>query len=117
MSKKCINPNELTAYLNKVVTNSQQKPSDRDKLALDKPYIHSKAIPFDEEGEIDVDEFIKKITAMPNDILSVNAKMAKSSDDNSISVNIGIPPESVSIISICSSFINSFRPPLGKLSI
>ena len=91
VSKKCINPNELTSYLNKVVTNSQQKPGDRDKLGLDKPYIHGKAIPFDEEGEIDVNEFIKKITAMPNDILSINAKMAKSSDGSSISVNIGIP--------------------------
>ena len=91
VSKKCINPNELTSYLNKVVTNSQQKPDDRDKLGLDKPYIHGKAIPFDEEGEIDVNEFIKKITAMPNDILSINAKMAKSSDGSSISVNIGIP--------------------------
>jgi hypothetical protein len=91
VSKKCINPNELTAYLNKVVTNSQQKPADRDKLALDRPYIHSKTIPFDEEGEINVDEFIKKITAMPNDILSINMKMEKSKTDDSFSVNIGIP--------------------------
>ena len=93
VSKKCINPSELAAYLNKVVTNSQQKPNKREKLALDKPYIHSKAIPFDEEGEIDVNEFIKKMTEMPNSIISEggNEKMKKTSDENSFSINMGIP--------------------------
>jgi hypothetical protein len=91
VSKKCIDPNGLKEYLNGIVKNSEEKPSDREKLALDKPYIHAKTIPFDEEGGIDVDGFIKKITAMPNDLLSINMKMEKSKTDNSFSVNIGIP--------------------------
>ena len=89
--KKCINTAELKNHLNHVIDNSEKKPSDRESLGLNKPYIHTKSIPFDEEGEIDVNAFIKKITTMPNDILSINSKMEKSKTDNTLSVNIGIP--------------------------
>jgi hypothetical protein len=89
--KKCINTAELKNHLNNVIDNSEKKPSDRESLGLNKPYIHTKSIPFDEEGEIDVNAFIKKITTMPNDILSINSKMEKSKTDNTLSVNIGIP--------------------------
>ena len=89
--KKCINTAELKNHLNHVIDNREKKPSDRESLGLNKPYIHTKSIPFDEEGEIDVNAFIKKITTMPNDILSINSKMEKSKTDNTLSVNIGIP--------------------------
>jgi hypothetical protein len=89
--KKCINTAELKNHLNHVIDNSEKKPNDRESLGLNKPYIHTKSIPFDEEGEIDVNAFIKKITTMPNDILSINSKMEKSKTDNTLSVNIGIP--------------------------
>ena len=89
--KKCINTAELKNHLNHVIDNSEKKPSDRESWGLNKPYIHTKSIPFDEEGEIDVNAFIKKITTMPNDILSINSKMEKSKTDNTLSVNIGIP--------------------------
>jgi len=91
VSKKCLNPSELANYLNKVIDNSQKKSADKEKIGLDKPIIHAKAIPFDEEGELDINEFISKITAMPNDILSINEKMQKSNDDGTYNVNIGIP--------------------------
>jgi len=91
VSKKCLNPSELANYLNKVIDNSQKKSADKEKIGLDKPIIHAKAIPFDEEGELDINEFISKITAMPNEILSVNKKMEKSNDDGTYNVNIGIP--------------------------
>lgn len=89
--KKCINTVELKNHLNHIIDNSEKKPSDRQSLGLNKPYIHTKSIPFDEEGEIDINAFIKKITTMPNDILSINSKMEKSKTDNTLSVNIGIP--------------------------
>lgn len=89
--KKCINTAELKNHLNHVIDNSEKKPTDRESLGLNKPYIHAKSIPFDEEGEIDVNAFIKKITTMPNGILSINSKMEKSKTDNTLSVNIGIP--------------------------
>jgi hypothetical protein len=89
--KKCINPIELEKYLNNIIDNSKKKPSDRETLGLNKPYIHTKAIPFDEEGGVDINAFIEKITAMPNSILSINSKMEKSKTDDTLSVNIGIP--------------------------
>lgn len=81
---KCINPEILKDQLNKILTGVPQ-------TSLDTPKIHKSAIPVDDSGEIDVNEFIAKITEKPNQILSVNTKMKKSSDESTISVNIGIP--------------------------
>jgi hypothetical protein len=91
VSKKCILPSALAEYLNNVIVNSEKKPSKRDKLTPDKPYIHSKSIPKTSSGEIDVEMFIKNITAMPKEIISGNTKMKKSSNEERLSVNIGIP--------------------------
>jgi hypothetical protein len=88
---KELTPEETKAYLMRVITNCEKKPADREKLSPNKPYIHGKAIPKTEGGDIDLDAFIEKITAMPKQILSINSKMAKSSDDNSMTINIGIP--------------------------
>lgn len=88
---KELTPEETKAYLMRVISNCEKKPSDREKLALNKPYIHGKAIPKTEGGDIDLGAFVEKITAMPKEILSINSKMAKSSDDNSMTINIGIP--------------------------
>ena len=78
-------------YLNKVVGNCQKKPVDRTPTALDKPYIHAKKIQQMDDGDIDIESFISDITRMPKEILSVNSKMLKSSDEKTVSVNIGIP--------------------------
>lgn len=91
VSKKPMSHEEAKEYLAKVVGNCKLKPNKREATPLDKPYIHSKKIPQNDSGEIDLDSFISDITKMPREILSVNSKMEKSSDDNSISVNIGIP--------------------------
>jgi hypothetical protein len=88
---KELTPEETKAYLMRVISNCEKKPKDREKLSPNKPYIHGKAVPKTEGGDIDLDAFIEKITAMPKEILSVNSKMAKSSDDNSMTINIGIP--------------------------
>lgn len=81
---KCINPQELMNHLNKILDGTV-------KASTDTPKIHKSAIPTDEFGEIDVQEFISKITEKPNQILSINSKMAKSADDGTMTVNIGIP--------------------------
>jgi hypothetical protein len=88
---KELTPEQTKAYLMRVISNCEKKPKDREKLSPNKPYIHGKAVPKTEGGDIDLDAFIEKITAMPKEILSVNSKMAKSSDDNSMTINIGIP--------------------------
>lgn len=91
VSKKCIEPKQLTQYLNDVLSNRAAKPVDRKKFGADMPHVHGGAIKTDEEGDIDIAAFTKNITAMPNSILSGNIKMQKSATESSISVNIGIP--------------------------
>lgn len=91
VSYKELTPKETEEYLKKVISNCEKKPSDREKLSPNKPYIHGNRIPKSDTGEIDLNSFIKNITAMPKEILSINSKMAKSADDNSFSINIGIP--------------------------
>lgn len=84
VKKQCINPEELKNHLNSIL-----KGTAKDSTSV--PKIHSKAISVDGEGEIDVDKFILDITARPGNILSVNSKMEKSADENTVTVNIGIP--------------------------
>jgi len=91
VSKQPMDLEKAKEYLAKVVGNCKLKPTDRKATALDKPYIHAKKIQQTEDGEIDIESFIADITKMPAAILSVNTKMEKSSDENSLSVNIGIP--------------------------
>ena len=84
VSKKCINPEELKNDLNHILGGGKQDNTG-------KPIMHNKRIPTDDAGEIDVQAFIDNITTRPSDILSVNSKMAKSKDEDSFTVNIGIP--------------------------
>jgi hypothetical protein len=91
VSKKPMSLDQTKEYLEKVVDKCKLPPNKREKLSLDKPYIHSKKITTKEDGSIDIESFISDITETPKDILSSNSKMIKSSDEESISVNIGIP--------------------------
>ena len=91
VSYKELTQKETEDYLIRIINNCSKKYSEKDKLSSNKPYIHSKRIPKTESGNIDMDSFIKNITTMPKEILSINSKMAKSSDDNSMTINIGIP--------------------------
>jgi hypothetical protein len=88
---KCLVPQDLKEYLNYLLENKKKPYKNREKLALDKPYIHSKAIPVKSSGDIDIDAFIKDITTIPKNILSENTKIEKSSTEEGFTVNIGIP--------------------------
>lgn len=87
VSAKKLSIEETKEYLKKVIGNCGGK----EKLSPDKPYIHAKKIPQTAEGDIDIKEFIRNITQMPNEIISKNQKMEKSEGEDSISLNIGIP--------------------------
>lgn len=88
VSKECINVEELKKYFNNVISNHDLSSNKRTKSTL---LVHNKAIPFDENGEIDVDTFINDIIKIPPQIFSQNTKMEKSKLDDSITFNIGIP--------------------------
>lgn len=91
VKKTCIPPEKLKDHLNDVLHNRNAKPADRKELSIGMPHVHGGAIPTDDLGEIDLDQFISSITAIPKQILSVNGKMAKSETENNVVVNIGIP--------------------------
>lgn len=88
VSKTCLNPNELKDYLNKILDNYALPSNKRKKSDL---LIHNKAIPFDDKGAVDVDAFIADISKIPQEIISSNGKMEKSSSSESITYNIGVP--------------------------
>ena len=88
VSKECISIEELKTYFNKVISNHGMPDAKRTKATL---LVHNKAIPFDENGDIDVDTFIASITKYPPQIYSQNTKMEKSGSDDSVTFNIGIP--------------------------
>ncbi len=89
VKQKCLNVEEFKDYLNKVLENYRLPTHKRKKLPL---YVHNKTIPFDEEGEIDVQSFINKITEKPKSIVvGGNIKMQKSAGDDFYTVSIGIP--------------------------
>jgi hypothetical protein len=88
VSKECISTEELKKYFNKILLNYELAQNKRTKSTL---LVHNKAIPFDENGEIDVDTFINDITKNPPQIYSQNTKMEKSGSEDSITFNIGIP--------------------------
>ena len=89
--KTCIPPEQLKKDLNDVLANRAAKPTDRTKINPDKPLVHGGTIPVDDQGDIDVQQFIEDITRMPNKILSQNVKMQKSETENQIMVNVGVP--------------------------
>jgi hypothetical protein len=88
VSKECISDEALKDYFNKILANQKLRSDKRSKSLL---LVHNKAIPFDEKGDIDVQAFIDNITKIPAQIYSQNEKMEKSSTDNSITFNVGIP--------------------------
>jgi len=89
MKYTCMNPEQLKDYLNKILANYALPGHKRVKPDL---IIHNKVIKKDEEGEIDVNEFRDNIIAEPDKMITTgNAKMLKSSTDDSYTVTIGLP--------------------------
>lgn len=89
---KCINPENLCDYLNRVMANAGKATKDREKFTKDKPYFHAKSDLFNKDNtSVDIDDFIKKITATPSSIIGQNEKMSKSGSQNEFVYNTGIP--------------------------
>ena len=90
VKRKCLSTSWLESHLNTVVKNSQLKPYKRTDVWRKQghPYIHASVI---KDNDVDVESFIKDITAPPEDILSKNGKMKNGDDENTVVFNIGIP--------------------------
>jgi len=92
VQKECLNMDALVEYLNAVRSNFGKKTKDRQKFPASMPFIHASSKLFGGvEGEVDVDEFIKQITARPNNVVNDNDKMAHSGMPNEFVYKTGIP--------------------------
>lgn len=90
VKKECQNTEVLVKYLNSVKANSGKKTADREKFSSSMPFIHASSSLFG-DGEVDVDDFIKRITERPNNVVNTNEKMLKSGMPNEFVYKTGIP--------------------------
>lgn len=90
VSKECLDMDSLVSYLNDVISNRGKKTKDRKKFPATMPFIHAKSDLFG-PGELDVDDFIKRITERPNNVVNPNDKMEKSGMPHEFVYKTGIP--------------------------
>jgi hypothetical protein len=90
VEKSCLDTNKLVEYLNDVISNRGVKTDKRKKFPNTMPYIHSSSELLG-TGDLDLDDFIEKITEKPNNVVNTNEKMLKSGFPNEFVYKTGIP--------------------------
>jgi hypothetical protein len=92
VKQSCIDPKDVVDYLNRVRANAPKLTADREKFKADKPFVHAKSTFFKgEDMEVDVDYFIKKMTAPPQNIINTNDKILHSGGPHEYVFKTGIP--------------------------
>lgn len=92
VSQVCVPPKDVVDYLNRVIANAPKKTKDREKFAAKYPFIHSKSDFFNKgETEVNINEFIDRITQEPTTIINKNSKLSKSGGFNEYVYKTGIP--------------------------
>lgn len=92
VKQKCLNPNDIVDYLNRVRANASKDYKEREKFKKGSPFVHAKSTFFKkEDSKVDIDYFIKQITSKPNSIITKNDKMTKSGGVNEYVYNTGVP--------------------------
>jgi hypothetical protein len=92
VKKTCKDPKDVADYLNRVKANAGKKTADREKFDRGQPFVHAKSSFFDKDGEgVDIQNFIKKITEPPNNVVNTNEKILKSGGPHEYVYKTGIP--------------------------
>lgn len=92
VKQSCINPKDVVEYLNKVRANATTDYGQREKFKSDKPFVHAKSSFFNPKKDVvDIDYFIKKITAPPINIINTNEKILGSGGPHEYVFKTGIP--------------------------
>ena len=92
VKKSCLSPESVVSMLNSQIERLNSTEKNKGKIDANTPIISRGNIPMDKEGDIDIDHFIKQITALPKLIFDRNPKMQKSdSGGGQYTVNTGIP--------------------------
>jgi len=90
VQKQCLDIDRLVEYLNAVRANYGKKTKDREKFPASMPFIHARSDMF-ADGDLDIDDFIKRITERPNNVVNDNDKMLKSGMPNEFVYKTGVP--------------------------
>lgn len=90
VSKECLDMDSLVEYLNDVRSNRDKKTKDRKKFPAIMPFVHAKSRLF-APGELNVEDFISRITKKPDNVVNTNDKMLKSGMPNEFVYKTGIP--------------------------
>ncbi len=91
VKKTCLAPEMVVKMLNDQLSRLDKPSKDREKIDANTPIISRGNLPL-ADGDIDVEQFIKEITARPKQIFDRNPKMEKSDTGGfQYTVNTGIP--------------------------
>ncbi len=92
VSQVCVPPKDIIDYLNRVIANAPKKTKDREKFATKYPFIHSKSTFLNkDETEVNINEFIERITQEPSNIINKGSKLSKSGGFNEHVYKTGVP--------------------------
>jgi hypothetical protein len=92
VKKTCLSPESVIGMLNSQIDRLNSPEKNREKIDANTPIISRNNIPMDKEGEIDINHFIRQITALPKLIFDRNPKMEKGDrGGGQYTVNTGIP--------------------------
>lgn len=91
VKKNCLAPEMVVKMLNDQIARLNKPSKERGKIDANTPIISRGNIPL-EDGDIDVETFVKEITTKPKQIFDRNPKMEKSDTGGfQYTVNTGIP--------------------------
>jgi hypothetical protein len=91
VKRTCVNPKKIVDYLNDVRANKGLHTKDRQKFSKGMPYIHAKSSFYKGNEDLDIDYFIKQITAKPNNLINTNDKILKTGGHNEFVYKTGLP--------------------------
>jgi hypothetical protein len=92
VKQTCVDPKEMTNYLNRVKANANTPYGEREKFDKSNPFVHSKSSFFKKgEGDVDINHFIKEITKTPLNIINTNDKILNSGGQHEFVYKTGIP--------------------------
>jgi len=91
VKKSCMAPEDVVDMLNGQLERLNTKSKDRGKISANEPIISRGNIPL-KDGDIDIEHFIREITAKPKMIFDRNPKMEKGDKGGlQYTVNTGLP--------------------------
>lgn len=91
VQRTCEDPERIVEYLNAVRANKDVDYGKREKFSPNMPFVHAKSSFFGGGDEVDVEDFARRITEPPKNIVNTNDKILKSGGPNEFVYKTGVP--------------------------